>query len=187
MILHVERDRMTANEYVTYYPVTNRPMELIDGEVYMAPAPELKHQRILKKISWEFSKHLEESGTAEVILSPMDVHLSEHDVLQPDILVVRSGNLQMIENQWIKGAPDLVVEIISRTSSTRDRETKPAIYARAGVPELWLVDIKLQRIEIYQLENQTYKLNSLIERAGQEAKSVVFPDAVIMWEVVFGE
>src|SRR3989304_2342843 len=96
MILQVERDRMTASEYAAYYPVPNRPMELIDGEVYMAPSPEGKHQRIVTNLGGEFYVRLHKTGKAKVFFAPFDVHLSENDVLQPDILVIRNERADQI-------------------------------------------------------------------------------------------
>ena len=89
-------------------------------------------------------------------MAPCDVYLSRHDVVQPDILFIGAQRQGMIEEKLIRGAPDLLVEVLSSSSQARDREMKRKLYGRFGVREYWLVDPERRRVEILtRQENQS--------------------------------
>jgi len=116
--------------------------ELIDGDFYMVPAPRPFHQIIAGRILNALSRYVEEHDLGEVIPAPCDVKLSEYDVVQPDILFVAKRRLAIIEEQYIAGPPDLVVEVLSESDPSRDTEIKYKLYSRFGVREYWIVDPK---------------------------------------------
>lgn len=128
--------------------------EILQGIRVMTPAPEPEHQRISKKIAVRFFEQVDARDRGEMFYAPIDVVLSEKDVLQPDVLVILNEHLDSIEKKRIVGAPDLVVEIISPSSVATDSIIKRTAYERAGVPEYWLVDPQQKTVEVFVLEKR---------------------------------
>ncbi len=114
--------------------------ELIEGELIMAAAPNRAHQTTQRKLGLRMGSFVETEDLGEVFFSPFDVVLSEHNTFQPDIIFVSKENAGIITDANIQGAPDLVVEIISPSSTGRDWVVKRDLYARHGVKEYWLID-----------------------------------------------
>src|SRR5207247_936896 len=113
--------------------------ELIDGEVFVAPSPDAEHQRLSVRLSYYLYGYLREQPIGEVFTAPFDVELDEDNVFQPDLLVVLSEHGQRV-GRHVRGAPDLVVEILSPSTAVRDRNVKLTTYAARGVAELWLAE-----------------------------------------------
>lgn len=112
--------------------------ELIDGVVYdMAPAPTIKHQRIAGRLYSRLEQKLR-GKTCQPFIAPVDVVLSERDVVQPDVIVVCDP--AKVTDQNIQGAPDVVVEVLSPNTSAKDLREKKALYERAGVTEYLVID-----------------------------------------------
>ena len=115
--------------------------ELLDGELIMVPAPNLRHQRIGMRLGALLHAFVQERELGEVFHAPCDVVLSNTDVVQPDLLFVSSERAHLLlGGDSVLGAPDLVVEILSPATAGRDRTLKRSLYARHGVKEYWLVD-----------------------------------------------
>ena len=129
---------------------------LIDGELYMAPAPSSRHQRLPLKLARLLADFIEGHGLGEVYIAPLDVILSEEDVLQPDLLFVTQERRGIVSERGCEGPPDLVVEILSPATEQRDRELKRKVYAKFGVPEYWLVDPQAESIEVMALEAEDF-------------------------------
>lgn len=138
-------------------PEDNKRREIIDGELVVTPAPKIPHQTILLNIASAFRDYLKERPIGQVIISPMDVILSDYDVLEPDLLFVSNERKEILKD-WVRGAPDLVVEVLSPTTAARDRGIKLKAYARFGVREYWIVDPDEQAIEIYRLTPEGYEV-----------------------------
>jgi Uma2 family endonuclease len=122
--------------------------EVIDGELYVTPAPTTFHQAVKGRLKHLLDDLVEAAGLGIVLDAPTDVLLSKHDILQPDILVVLSENQRVLTEKYIDGAPDLVVEVLSPSTRRRDRVLKAKRYAEFGVRELWLVDPDARTIEV---------------------------------------
>jgi Uma2 family endonuclease len=114
--------------------------ELVEGEILVSPSPATIHQRLSRRTLVAFDRILSELGLGEVFAAPLDVHLGPDTVVQPDLVVVLAERADVIGPDHITGPPSLVVEIISPSSRRVDTVTKRAAYARAGVPEYWLMD-----------------------------------------------
>ncbi|MGI9252555.1 MAG: Uma2 family endonuclease [Thermomicrobiales bacterium] len=114
--------------------------ELIDGEVFVTPAPGTSHQLAIGRLHVVLYGSIAEGGRGVVLLAPCDVVLDDETVVQPDLLAVLNDRAGIIGEAGITGAPSLVVEIISPTSRRTDMVVKRGRYARAGIPEYWLVD-----------------------------------------------
>ena len=130
--------RLTYQDYVQYPDDGNRH-EIIDGDHYMNPAPIPYHQALSRHIHFQLYSAIELTGHGDVIFAPIDVQFSNYDVVQPDLVVVLKDN-RIITTTKIKGVPDLVVEILSPSTSKRDEGLKKQLYEKSGVPEYWIVD-----------------------------------------------
>ena len=143
----------TYEDYKTL-PETGPRYQVIEGDLIMTPAPTTLHQRISANIEYSLRQHILQIGEGEVFDAPVDVILSDTDVVQPDILWLQSKNRTMVKKEGIFGAPDLVIEIISPSTEAQDRGVKRKLYAKYGVKELWLVDGHKRKIEIYSIGNR---------------------------------
>jgi Uma2 family endonuclease len=135
----------------------DRRYEVIEGELRMTPAPTTTHQRISRNVGFALHVHVSERSLGEVLQAPCDVVLSETDVVQPDILFVSRDRSAIVKEAAIEGAPDLVVEILSPATATRDRVAKAKLYARHGVRELWLVDPGERSLELHVNEGEGFR------------------------------
>ena len=131
-ILH-EKRKYTYEDYCQL-PSDIRA-EVLDGELLMCASPNTRHQRVSREIQFQFCLWVEEKGLGEVLDAPMDVVLSQHDVVQPDILFISRDQFSILTEKNIQGAPDLVVEILSPGDEQRDTVRKKAIYRRGEVLE----------------------------------------------------
>jgi len=122
--------------------------ELVEGDLRMMSSPGTRHQEISKRLLGLFLEQIEKKGLGKVYQAPYDVILSEHNVVQPDLLFVSRDRLGIITPENVQGAPDLVVEILSESTQRWDRETKRRIYARYGVREMWIVDPAAEIVEV---------------------------------------
>ena len=130
--------------------------ELLDGELLMAPAPNSAHQRTDAKLGWRLAQFVEKRGLGQVFFAPYDVVLSETDVVQPDLLFISNERTYIITPANARGAPELVVEILSPSTAERDRTFKRALYARYGVSEYWLVDPDSRTVTVLLLDDGTF-------------------------------
>ncbi len=126
-------------EHYVCYPDDGMRHEIIDGVHFMNPAPSTYHQDLSRRIQFQLYEAIEQTGQGKVYDAPVDVHLSEHDIVQPDLVVVLTGN-RIITPTKIKGTPDLVIEILSPSTRENDLTLKRQRYEQAGVPEYWAVD-----------------------------------------------
>jgi Uma2 family endonuclease len=106
----------------------------------MVPAPGHRHQQLVGRIYRVLAGQVDEKGLGEVNIAPFDVILSDDTVVQPDLLVVMTENLGIIAPEGVRGAPDLVVEVLSPGTAKRDRGIKRHLYGRHGVREYWIID-----------------------------------------------
>jgi Uma2 family endonuclease len=139
-------------------PDDGKRYELIDGEVFVSPSPSEKHQRGSGRLYVSWAVHVEKNRLGRVYYAPFDVVFSEKTALQPDLLFVSKARLRIIGPEYIIGAPDLVVEILSPSRLAYDRVTKLEQYALYGVSEYWIVDPVAESAEIYLLAGRKYEL-----------------------------
>jgi len=128
--------------------------EAIEGDLYMTPAPSVRHQRISLHLERALSTILVEPGRGELLHAPVGVEFpGTGEGVQPDILFVSNERRGIVAEDAIRGAPDLVVEILSPSTSARDRGIKLRLYERQGVLEYWLVDPEAGVIEVWRFES----------------------------------
>ena len=128
--------------------------EIIDGELIVTAAPYLRHQDLVLRIAMAFVTHLEAHGGGKMYITPADVVLSDINVVEPDLLFVAQERLDILTEKNVQGAPSLVIEVVSDTRM--DRVRKRDLYARFGVPEYWVVDPDVDRVEVHRLAGETY-------------------------------
>ena len=152
--------KLTYDDFVLF-PDDGLRHELIDGEHYVTPSPNTKHQRVsgaLFGLTWT---HLETHPIGEVFHAPFDVVFTLFDVVEPDLLYLsheRAATALTPEN--VKGVPELVVEIASKSTRKRDETIKRRLYERAGVSEYWLVDPKIDMIRVCRKEGRGLAVRS---------------------------
>jgi len=157
--------------------------ELIEGIPYALASPTSNHQSIVMTLGGALLAHFKKRA-CRVFPAPMDVRLSDVDVVQPDLLVV--CNKDQIKPTHIEGAPSLVIEIVSPSSFTRDRVKKMDLYAHAGVSEYWIITPVPATVEIYQLVNGQFVYWKGFERT-DTLTSPSFPDLNISLQTIFEE
>ncbi len=184
------RKRPTRKADLTYedyllLPDDGKRYEIMEGELYMSPSPIPRHQNILRELLRRLDAFVEQNRLGLVFLAPCDVVLSEHNVVQPDLVFVSRDNLGIVTEQNLQGAPDLVVEITSARTKERDVHLKKRLYAAFGVREYWIVFSDENRIEVWRLnESGTYTLAQTFGE-NDTLESVLFPGLQIPLSKVF--
>ncbi len=150
------KTRLDYDDYCAIPPDGKR-YELLDGQVQVTPAPSPLHQRISKRLQRPPETYFEapERG-GEEFNAPIDVILTPHDVVQPDLVVVTDPAL--VSPRGIEGAPALVIRILSPNTTAYDRTTKAQRYAALGVPHYWIVDRETRTIECFRRHQAAYQL-----------------------------
>ena len=143
--------RYTYEDYLAF-PDDGRRHELIDGEHFVTPAPVRRHQKLVVRLTFALEGWLREHPVGEVYVAPLDVILSDVDVVEPDLLFVSNERREVL-GKWIHGAPDLVIEILSPGTRRTDEITKRHLYGRVGVREYWIVDGEVEAVKIYRRQD----------------------------------
>ena len=183
-----EEYRFTYADYKAWELKPGERYELIDGVAYAMSAPNLAHQRILTKLIREFSNYLE-GKKCEVFAAPFDVRLfyeedeSDETVVQPDVVVVCDP--KKLGEEGCRGAPDMVVEILSPSNTAIEMERKLNLYMEARVREYWIVDPMDKHISMYRLQDGEYILKTC--RTQDIARPGVLPGLEIPVSAVFAE
>lgn len=144
--------RLTYDDFVQF-PDDGLRHEIIDGVHYVTPSPLVRHQVLVGRLHFAIEAHLRaHPGTGQVFLSPLDVVLSNHDIVEPDLLFVGADRDEILTTKNLQGAPSLVIEVLSKHTRSRDRRLKRDLYERTGVREYWLVDPETSAVTIYRQE-----------------------------------
>ena len=140
---HVERShpatKLTYADYLQF-PDDNLRHEIIGGEHFVTPSPVIRHQQILGNLHFLLRQHLENEPRGELFLAPSDLLLSEFDIVVPDLMYLSRERRHFLTAKNLQGPPDLVVEILSPGTRSRDLRLKRDLYERTGVAEYWIVD-----------------------------------------------
>ena len=150
----------------------------------MAPSPGSYHQNIAGRLYRLIGNFLDANPIGAVFIAPLDVYLSDINVYQPDVLFIRKENEGIVEEHGIEGAPDLVIEVISKTSEKYDLGPKRSVYARAGVDELWIIDPKKRTLALYRL-SENASTPEATYRAKHKLTSEQLPGLTIDLALVF--
>jgi Uma2 family endonuclease len=125
-----------------------RRYEVLGGDLVGLPAPTSVHQEIVGALYAALRQWAMRSGGGRALVSPVDVRLSDTDVVQPDVLFVTAARAAIIEEPYVRAAPDLVIEVLSASTAERDRVLKRRIYELHGVREYWIVDPDARAAEV---------------------------------------
>jgi Uma2 family endonuclease len=179
-----QQGEWTYDDYLRL-PNDGRRYEIIEGVLYVSPAPKYLHQRIVQVLLRRLGDLAEEKGSGEVIPAPFEIYLSGRNrPIQPDLVYIRAEHLPPSDAAGFEGVPDLVVEILSPSSIRRDRFIKFAAYEKAGVPEYWIVDPETRSIEVYVWRNGLYELH--VQAVGDAAMtSTLFPELALRVDELF--
>jgi Uma2 family endonuclease len=161
--------RLTYDDYAAI-PSDGRIYQIVDGEVYVTPAPSPLHQRASKRLQRQLEGYFESTGRAEVFNAPIDLILSDSDIMQPDIVVVADAS--SVTRRGIEAPPLLVVEVVSPSTEKYDRQIKARRLAALKVPHYWVLDPDLRRLECYRNVDGTFVESA----AGAGAERMLSPD-----------
>lgn len=177
--------RYTARDFEKM-PVGPPYYELINNHLVMEPSPELPHQRASISLASRLFLFVEDHDLGLLVEAPMDVELDEDNVFQPDILFISNERFDIIKDgRKIKGAPDLVIEILS-SNKKYDQEEKKYVYELHDVLEFWLVDVKKKQVEVYENVRKEFVL---LQKAypGDMIRSKILTGFEIAADYVFRE
>ncbi len=132
-------------------PETGPRYQLIEGDLYLAPAPDRYHQEISFNLEYQLRSYIEKHPIGKLYHAPFDVQLDEYNVFQPDIVFISAENSDILTDAGAEGAPDFIVEILSPKTARLDRDNKRRVYATSGVRELWIITPETRQIEVYSL------------------------------------
>ena len=130
--------------------------ELIDGELFRMPSPNIAHQVTSMQLTLRVAPFVQGRNLGIVFAAPTDVVLSDTDVVEPDLLFISTERMGIIATLNVQGAPDLVAEIHSPSTSQRDLTAKRALYARHGVKEYWPIDPEARTVTVLLLRDGDY-------------------------------
>jgi Uma2 family endonuclease len=176
--------RFTHHDYLLL-PEDKR-YEILDGELYVVAAPNIRHQSVSLDLKVALIQHIKEMGLGKILDAPCDVILSEENVVQPDILFVRKERLGIIGDMNIHGAPDLVVEILSAGTRTKDLEIKRKIYLGFGVQEYWIVDPDAATMEVLVWSEAGY-VSAGVYGKSERLSSPLLPELNLPLTEIFGQ
>ena len=176
------RTKLTYEDYAKT-PDDER-WELLDGELIMSAAPSVPHQIVIALLGAQLVFFVRDRDLGLVCFAPIDVVLSDTDVVQPDIIFVSREREHIITHANIQGAPDLVVEILSPSTAQRDRTVKRRLYAEHGVKEYWQVEPEAQMVTVLLLRDGVFEEAGSYGK-GQSLSSPTLEGFTISLEEIF--
>jgi Uma2 family endonuclease len=142
--------RLTYDDFLLF-PDDGQRHELIEGEHYVTPCPNLRHQKLLGRLHFALAGYLRDHPSfGEVYFAPFDVVFSNWDVVEPDLIFVAGDQLGILTDKNIVGAPALLVEILSPGTRKRDQQIKRRLFERGGVREYWMIDPDRNAVVIHR-------------------------------------
>jgi Uma2 family endonuclease len=156
---------LTVDDYRAL-PETGPRYQLVEGDLYMAPAPNRFHQDISRNLQFELHSYLKANPMGKLYDAPFDVYLDEHNVFQPDLIVVLNEHADILTDAGVEGAPDFVVEILSPKTQRLDLVNKKRLYATRGVRELWIIDPERQIVSIHRFSEGGQESVSEVAESG---------------------
>src|SRR5262245_6424769 len=178
------RVKLTYDDYVLF-PDDGMRHELIDGEHFVTPAPNMGHQRIAMRLTVAIANWLADHPVGELFFAPFDVVFTKFDVVEPDLLYVSKEHARDLLTEKHALGADLVIEIGSPSTRRRDETLKLALYERAAVSEYWFVDPDSNVIRVYR--KKTDKFLPPLQFSGSDAvlTTLLFPGFALSLEQLF--
>jgi len=167
--------KFTYEDFLNF-PDDGKRHEIIDGEHFVTPSPNMKHQALSANLTAILWTYLKTHPLGAVFAAPFDVVFSDLDVVEPDLLYVSRERAGVLTEKDVRGAPDLVVEILSPSTRKIDELTKRKLYERFEVQEYWLVDPELDTVKVYRHIGETFaRVAELGAEAGDMLTTPLLP------------
>jgi Uma2 family endonuclease len=146
--------------------------EVIDGVLYMSTAPSAFHQWIIRQIFLTLYEQIDSQKIGTTLWSPIGVFMPGCDPVQPDLFVVRSEAIAIVRDRRVFGVPSLIVEVLSPSNPEQDLEVKRDAYARAGVPEYWVVRPAERDVVLFSSPDHGAGIYSQVDQLAPEAELI---------------
>jgi Uma2 family endonuclease len=168
--------KLTYDDFVLF-PDDGKRHELIDGEHYVTPSPNVRHQGISGNLHFLIRLWLETHPIGKLLFAPFDVVFTRFDVVEPDLLYMSNARAkEILTRANVQGTPELVIEIGSPSSRKRDETIKRRLYERSGVSEYWFVDAEGDVIRVYRREGEDFgRARELTLEAGDVLTTSLLP------------
>ena len=178
--------RFTYDDFVDFPDDGNRH-ELIDGAHYVTPSPDVRHQATVVRLVVQIANHLQHHPIGRVFVAPLDVVLSNHDVVEPDLIYVAGDQADILTRKNIQGPPALVVEVLSPRTRKRDAQTKRRLFEQTGVREYWLVDPELDTVQVLRVspDGKLVRVVELSSEADETLTTPLLPGCAIALRYIF--
>ncbi|HET8774062.1 MAG TPA: Uma2 family endonuclease [Thermoanaerobaculia bacterium] len=176
--------RMTYEEFMAL-PDDGKHYELIEGELVLNPAPNLRHQAIIGNLYLAFRLYLDQHRSGKVFVAAVDVVLSIENVLEPDVIVILADRAARLQTKNVQGAPNIAVEVLSPGSRRKDEVTKKRLYEHFGVDEYWIADPETETVKIYRRAGDAFE--RAIEFSTGSITSALLPGFTLDVAAVFAE
>lgn len=166
---HYKQPPRTALEVFEMLP-EGTLAEVINNVIYMSPAPSFQHQDVLGNLHTTLNIYIRENSLGKCLVSPIDVYFDTATVFQPDIIFISNENMSIVKDEKVKGAPNLIIEVLSPGNKKHDTDRKKPVYEKFGVKELFIIDPRSKEVISYYLinnkfekqESVTGKINSVL-------------------------
>jgi Uma2 family endonuclease len=179
--------RFVYEDYKSLPESMTKRYELLDGEMLMVPAPTTTHQIISRNIEFLLHSFVRLHKLGTVLYAPVDVVFgagNAREIVQPDVLYISRERGSMLVKEEIRGAPDLIVEVLSPGTEERDRTYKKHLYGRYGVREYWIVDPDSATIEVHVSAGIDFE-HPTVYRTNDTLRSALFAGLDIDLQEVF--
>jgi Uma2 family endonuclease len=178
--------KLTYDDFLLF-PDDGKRHELIDGEHYVTPSPNVRHQQISMELTFAIRSWLEEHPVGRLFAAPLDIVFTQFDVVEPDILYLSHERAaEVLTAQHLRGAPELLVEIGSRGTRKRDETIKRRLYERSGVSEYWFVDPELDVVRVYRRDGEGFaRPRELSREAGDALPTPLLPGLTLPLARIF--
>lgn len=183
-----EGKKASYEEFMEIYEKSELRMEFIDGKIILLASPSFEHQRILGDLFLVLRQFLK-GNKCKVLMAPFDVHfykpeIKDPDVCQPDLLIACDLEGMINEKGCYMGTPELVIEILSLSTRSKDMVKKLNTYMLSGVKEFWIVDASQKTIIVYFFKENSIE-NYKVYKDGEDAESLVFEGFTVALTEVF--
>jgi Uma2 family endonuclease len=176
--------KLTYEDYLLF-PDDGLRHELLDGEHYVTASPFVRHQDVLGNLYAVLRSFVRTHRLGKIYFAPTDVVLSPHDVVVPDLFFVSRERMGIVREKNIQGAPDLIIEILSKRTRRRDEGIKLRTYGRCGVREYWTFDPQRETGRVYRQFGGRLVLASELSEKSETLTSPLFPGLEIPLREVF--
>jgi Uma2 family endonuclease len=174
--------KLTYEDYVAF-PDDGLRREILDGELFVSASPNLRHQTVSRRLLVQLFLQIEKPGLGQVFDAPTDVQLGDHDLVVPDLFVVRREREYVLTPIKVRGTPDLVIEILSPAAPQVDQGRKKERYEAHAVAEYWIVDPDENVVEQWRYTSNGYECAAVCR---EQVEPREFPGVVVNLRNVWG-